>query len=58
MDSRRLHLEEYFEILEAMPSAEKSAMGKSMDVYQGRHPELGEITLVCSLGEDAVLITP
>jgi hypothetical protein len=55
MDNRQLLPDEFVQILEAMPDADHEAMG-SLTVHTGTHPDLGEIVIVSSSKQDAVLI--
>lgn len=55
MVNRRLLPDEFIRILEAMPDADHEAMG-SLTVHTGNHPIMGEVTIVSSSSQDAVLI--
>lgn len=55
MDSRQLLQEEFIQLLEAMPDADHEAMGR-LTVHTGTHPSIGEIIIVSSREQDAVLI--
>ena len=55
MDNRRLLPEEFIQLLEAMPDADHEAMG-GLTVHTGTHPSIGEIVIVSSREQDAVLI--
>jgi hypothetical protein len=55
MDNRQLLPDEYIEILEAMPDATHEEMG-GLTVHTGTHPQIGEIVIVSSREQDAVLI--
>jgi hypothetical protein len=55
MDSRQLVAEEFREIVEVMSDATHEVMG-ALTVHTGTHPQLGEIIIVASHEQDAVLI--
>ncbi len=56
MDNRQLLPDEFRQILEAMLDADHEAMG-GLTVHTGTHPIMGEITVVSSSNQDAVLIS-
>ena len=55
MDSRRLLPEEFREMVEAMQDATHEDFGL-LTVHTGIHPTMGEIVIVTSSNQDAVLI--
>ncbi len=55
MDSRRLLPDEFREMVEVMKDADHEDMG-GLTIHSGIHPHLGEIVIVVSREQDAVLI--
>ena len=55
MDNRQLPPWEFREMVEAMQEATHEDMG-TLTVHTGVHPEMGEIVIVASREQDAVLI--
>jgi hypothetical protein len=55
MDNRQLLLEDFIEMVDAMRDATHEVMG-TLTVHTGTHPEMGEIVIVASQDNDAVLI--
>ena len=55
MDNRRLLPDEFREMVEVMQDAAHEEMGL-LTVHTGTHPEMGEIVIVTSSDQDAVLI--
>jgi hypothetical protein len=55
MDSRQLLPEECMNLLETIQNADHEIMG-SLTIHSGTHPQLGDIVIVASKENDAVLI--
>ncbi len=55
MDNRQLPPWEFRELVESMQDATHEDMG-TLTVHTGVHPEMGEICIVTSREQDAVLI--
>lgn len=55
MDNRQLLPEDFRELVEAMQDATHEDMG-GLTVHTGTHPRMGEIVIVSSSDQDAVLV--
>jgi hypothetical protein len=55
MDNRQLYPDEFREMVESIQDADHEVMG-TLTVHTGIHPQMGEIVIVASREQDAVLI--